>query len=101
MIFFFNFWTTYRLMNIAGSRFDEEKHIDGIHCEDIASRDLVFVVSEEAALGTRGSLKGRCDPMSLQDIAHGSGTQPMTKVEQFPLDSVIPPASILFGKAYN
>jgi hypothetical protein len=62
-------------MNSSGPQFNEEQNIDGpepdrFHCEEIASPDLILVVSQEAAPGTRRPLGYRSDPMFLEDIAH-------------------------------
>ena len=61
-------------MDASGSPFDEEQHIDGLepdrfHREEIASQDLILVVSQEAASVTCRPLGSRRDSMSLEDIA--------------------------------
>lgn len=62
-------------MDASCPQFDEEQHIDGLEpdClqrEEIASHPLFPVMSQDAVPASRRSLKRRCDPISLEDIAH-------------------------------
>ena len=57
-------------MDTSSSHFDEKKHIDGFesdrfHSKEIASQDLILVVSQEGSPGTRRSFICRLYPMSL------------------------------------
>lgn len=46
-------------------------------------------------------LRCRGNPQGLKDPAYRPGTKPVAELEQFTVDSLIPPAAVLSRKAFD
>jgi hypothetical protein len=73
-------------INFASSQFDEEQDIDGLmpdrlNREEITSKDLIFVMPQEATPRACRPLRYRRDSMSLEGISNRWNTKPVTDFE--------------------
>ena len=90
-------------VDATSSDIDEEEHVQGfqperLHCKEITSQKLVFVMSEEV-LPTNGTVPDwrRLDIVSFEDVTNGGLRSLEAQLTKLTLDLAIAPTGILLG----
>ncbi|GAA3814514.1 hypothetical protein GCM10022206_61200 [Streptomyces chiangmaiensis] len=72
-----------------------------VHVEDVNGEDARGLGLEEPGPGAAGPLGRRVDPGVLQDLPNGGGGDLPAQVQQFAMDTAIPPSVVFAGQAQH